>query len=431
MLTYHLPPVKTMRILQLVHQFPPEHIGGTEFYTQWLSRELGRRGHEIAIFHRGSGPGVDLRRREEDGMRIWTAVHGSMSPGNRFRATFADTALTNAFARVLAEEQPDLVHIQHLMGLPQQLMRKIRAAGIPTVITLHDYWYFCANAQLITNYDHMLCDGPNWWLNCSRCALARAGRPNAVMLTPGIAPLLAVRHALLRAVLAQADCVIAPTRFVRDSYGRMGLPTHNMQVVTHGIVLPDAKQQRKPAGRVPYQKPPLRVAYIGGISWQKGVHVLVTAVNRLPTHAIKLKIYGDINADPDYVNQLRSIMQHPGIQLVGRIPREQIWNALAAADLIVIPALWHETSSLIIQEAFAAGVPVIASSLGGMVEKVADGVNGYLIPPDDPQQLQDKLTYLCQNPMQLAQFRASIPLVRSIAAHVDDIESIYQQLSNR
>ena len=420
-----------MRVLQLIHQYPPEHIGGTEFYTQWLSRELVQRGHDVAVFHRGSGDDPDLQRRNEEGVRIWTATHGPMTPNNRFRATFGDTVLTRAFARVLAAEQPDLVHVQHVMGLPHQLVHKIRTAGIPYVVTLHDYYYVCANAQLITNYDNALCDGPSWWLNCARCALARAGKPGAATLTPGIAPLMALRQALLRPVLANAACVIAPTEFVREIYGRIGIPTHNMQVVTHGIALPDKEMQDLLAAREPYQAPPLRVAYIGGLSRQKGVHVLITAVNQLSPQSIRLSIYGDTKADPDYVKQLRDMSRHPGIHFNGRIPRDQIWAALAQTDLVVVPSLWYETSSLIIQEAFAAGVPVIASRLGGMVEKVVDGVNGYLVQPDDARQLQEKLTNLCRNPGELAKFRENMPLVRPVNAHVDDIEIIYQPLLNR
>ena len=105
-----------MHILQVVHQFPPEHIGGTEFYTQWLSREMIKRGHHVSIFHRGSGPQAKLQCREEDGIRIWTAQNGPMTPNRRFLATFGNAVLTQAFTDVLEKEKPDLVHIQHLMG---------------------------------------------------------------------------------------------------------------------------------------------------------------------------------------------------------------------------------------------------------------------------------------------------------------------------
>ena len=416
-----------MHILQVVHQFPPEHIGGTEYYTQWLSREMIKRGHDVSIFHRGSGPQAKLQRREEGGIRIWTAQNGPMTPNRRFLATFGNTVLTQAFSEVLEKEKPDLVHIQHLMGLPRRIAAEIRAAGIPYAVTLHDYYYFCANAQLITNYDDSLCNGPNMWLNCGRCAMARAGRTRAGFLAPGMAPLLGVRNRLLRSVLSHASCVIAPTQFVKNLYGQANISTKNIQVITHGIPMPDEAQSERISARNDYEKPPLRLGYIGGIDWQKGLHVLVTAVNQLPHEAIQLTIYGDTKTNPTYVEKLKGMIQHPNIHFAGRIPRDQIWSALAEIDLIAIPSLWYETSSLIIQEAFAADVPVIVSRLGGMVEKVEDNVNGLLINPGDIMHWQQQLSLLINNPDKLAYFRRRIPHVRSISEHVGDIESVYQQ----
>ena len=175
------------------------------------------------------------------------------------------------------------------------------------------------------------------------------------------------------------------------------------------------------------KKPPLRLGYIGGIDWQKGLHVLVTAVNQLPHDTIHLTIYGDTKTNPAYVEKLNSMIQHSNIHFAGRIPRDQIWSALAEIDLIAIPSLWYETSSLIIQEAFAANVPVMASRLGGMVEKVKDNVNGFLVDPGSVVHWQQQLSLLIDNPDKLAQFRNHIPYVQSIAEHVDDIESVYQQ----
>ncbi|MEJ2560209.1 MAG: hypothetical protein P8186_29145, partial [Anaerolineae bacterium] len=65
-----------MRILHLVHQYLPEHIGGTDLYTHWLTRALSQRGHRVTIFYRRSVEGVGLNAREEDGVRIWAAWSG-------------------------------------------------------------------------------------------------------------------------------------------------------------------------------------------------------------------------------------------------------------------------------------------------------------------------------------------------------------------
>ena len=254
-----------MRILHVVHQYPPEYSGGTEYYTGWLTRALQQRQHEVALFHRASGQGSGLNQREEAGVSVYSAWDGAMTPNGRFRATFGSKPLHNAFSQVLAQTRPEIIHLQHLMGLPASIGRQIWQANIPYVVTLHDYWYGCANAQLITNYDNTLCAGPNWWLNCARCALARAGRPNLALAQPLIAPLFAARHHLLRRVLARAAAIIAPSEFVQQQYAALGLPTEQMRVVRHGIALPDAANQQILAAERPFPHQPLTITYIGGL----------------------------------------------------------------------------------------------------------------------------------------------------------------------
>lgn len=428
MLAYHLAPVNAMHILHVVHQYPPEYVGGTEFYTQWLARALQTRGHTTAVFHRGASGDGSLRLRREDGIPIWTAGDGDMEANRRFRATFGSRPLQRAFAHLLTEELPDLVHIQHLMGLPARLVRQLHSRNIPYVVTLHDYWYGCANAQLITNYDGTICDGPDWWINCGRCALARAGLPGVAPLAAGVAPLLAMRHHLLKHVMAGAAAIISPSEFVREMYTQLGLPVANLTVVPHGIELPDAAAKAALAQTRP-DAAPLRIAYIGGIAWQKGVHVLVEAVNRLPHDAARLVIYGDTTAFPAYADTLSKTMTHPHIALGGRLARADLWTALAQTDVVVVPSLWYETSSLIVQEAFAAGVPVLAANIGAIPEKVVDGVNGRLLPPGDVDALHTALRALIQHPAQLAALRAGITPVRSMAEHVAEVEAIYRRVA--
>ena len=100
-------------------------------------------------------------------------------------ATFGDATIERLFERALDDFRPDLVHVQHLMGFPVQLLHLLRQRRIPYVVTLHDYWWICANAQLLTNYGQQICDGPRLWLNCGRCALARAGYGCVMAGCPG------------------------------------------------------------------------------------------------------------------------------------------------------------------------------------------------------------------------------------------------------
>ncbi|MEZ4517887.1 MAG: glycosyltransferase [Chloroflexota bacterium] len=183
--------------------------------------------------------------------------------------------------------QPEIVHIQHLMGLPVEIVDQLVARQIPFVIALHDYWYGCANAQLLTNTDQTICAGPDEQAtNCAHCALARAGLPSAaVVLAPVLAPVMRRRNALLAWVFAAASLVIAPNEFVRSTYAAMGLPVNQVVVLPWGMDLPpDLPEIRLAAELARADRPPgeLHLGYVGSLSHQKGIHVLVEAFNRLP-----------------------------------------------------------------------------------------------------------------------------------------------------
>ena len=264
-----------MRILHVLHQYLPDHVGGTEHYTHTLAQAQGCAGHQVTIFCRRSGAGQHLDRDESEGIRIYRASSGPFTTFRRFRSTLGNRFLASSLEQAMLETQPDLVHIHQLMGLPVDALTAARPEA-PLVVTLHDYWWVCANAQLITDYDHQVCAGPEWWINCARCGLARAGMSAARTLAPFAAPLFAWRAAIVEHLKPQVAAWIAPTDFVRNWHVEHGFPSSRIHVIPHGIDLPpvaawsDSTQSGKGARHF---------AYIGGLSPQKGVHVLIDALS--------------------------------------------------------------------------------------------------------------------------------------------------------
>ncbi|MDX1664105.1 MAG: glycosyltransferase family 4 protein [Candidatus Promineifilaceae bacterium] len=426
-----------MRILHVVHQYPPEHTGGTELYTQTVARRQATSGHSVAVFYpsvepAGEEEGALACRTDEAGVRVYSARLGARSRTKIFLSVFASPSAERLFADVLARETPDLVHVQHLMGLPAALVDRLQAAGVPYVVSLHDYWYRCANAQLITNTDQRVCRGPEAWLNCGACVLARGGLENQLWLRPALAPLLAYRSRLLRLALEGAEAIIAPTAFVRDMYTSLGIPAEQITVLPLGLEMPaelSLETERRRDGDAPAGGGPLHVVYVGSIAPQKGVHVLVEAVNALPAEAVQLSIFGSLAAYPEYVEQLRAPALHPRIHFAGSVSREALWPMLMeTADVLVVPSLWYEGSPAVTREAFAAGVPVVASRLGALAEQVDDGVNGLLFPAGDAKVLAATLARLYEEPALLPRLRAGIQPVRSMAGHVAHVERLYRSI---
>ena len=415
-----------MRIVHLVHQYPPDYVGGVEIYTRQLARCQVESGHQIWV----AAPVPTIGKPKitlEEGVQVWRIPVGARSRATVFAAGWRQPALTHGWAQLLAQARPDIVHIQHLMGWPLAVVAQIRQAGIPYVVTLHDYWFPCANAQLITNDAERLCQGPDArWANCARCAQARAGVPGPAWLGRPLAPLLAARSRQGAAVLRSAAAVVAPTAFVRAAHAEAGLPTDNFTLIAHGIEYDPALIRRARAQVAPHTD--FHIGYVGSVARQKGVHVLVAAVNQLPATGVRLSIVGDLTRFPDYARQVQAQARHPGIRFLGPLPREHVWSFKAAVHVGVLPTLWYEASPLTIDEWFAVGAPMVGSRLGALPEKITDTVNGLLTPPGDVAALAQVLERLRLDPAERARLAAGIGAVRTMEQHAAEIDALYHRL---
>jgi glycosyltransferase involved in cell wall biosynthesis len=310
------------------------------------------------------------------------------------------------------------------MGLPLSLVAQLQARRIPYVVTLWDFWWVCANAQLLTNYSQELCNGPRAYLNCARCALTRAGLPQFPPAQPLLAAPLAWRVHKLRRVLANATGVVAPAAFVQNWYADHGLDTTNVTVLPPGLDYPaDLKRPRREDDREGER--PLRLGYIGGLSTQKGVHVLLQAFRQLPPTA-ELWVAGDLTFDPAYSRQLQQLAT-PQVRFLGRLDRPAIWQMLAQIDLLIVPSLWYETFAFVISEAFAAGVPVIASNLGVMAERVRHELDGLLVTPGDVAAMRTALHHFLNEPALRRQLQGNIQPVKTITSHAEQILTLYEK----
>jgi len=386
--------------------------------------ELAKRGHEVVVFHREERE-VEQPCEEEcisQGLkirRVCSNLTGASSLA-AFFSSFSNRFIEGSFDQLLEDMRPDIVHFQHLKDLSVNLVVLAHRRGLPTVLTLHDYWLFCGNAQLITPRQRV-CSGPFFWLNCAYCAAARVKASFWVVAAPAIAGLFAYRAYLVGRAVRDMDLFVAPTAFVKEVFVKRGLPEGKVRQIDHGIEL----ESRGGTKRLDDK---LHFAYIGGLAWQKGVHVLIEAFNKLGPERAVLSVYGDEEVFPSYVEDLHLMARNPTIRFLGRLGREQLGQVLAETDVLVVPSLWYETSSLVVQEAFAAKVPVIASNLGALAQRVRNGVDGLLVAPGDPGALREAMERVTENPSLLEGWRDKILPIKGLKEHVDEILALYEEL---
>ncbi|HRK29739.1 MAG TPA: glycosyltransferase [Tepidisphaeraceae bacterium] len=331
-----------MRILN-VHN---RHIGagGTEMMFEAITRLLRSRGQEVISFEKDN----------RDLQTVWQKV-------NAFGSAVYSPSARREFARLLEAEKPDLVHAHNLYPqLSVSVLDACREVGMPVVLHVHDYKITCPTAQHIRN--GRVCTectgGKEHWCAIHNC---RGSLPMSVAY--------ALRNAFARASGKIHDAVslyIGCSSFVRDLIVSNGYPAERAIAIPNFFDLPPFSG-RSSDGEY--------VAYIGRISPEKGLDVLLEAAQqtRLP-----VRIAGDPTFMPGIEQRAPA-----NVTFVGKLNRAATDAFLERARMLVVPSVWWEAFGLVGVEAMSRELPVIASNMGGLPEVVDDGITGLLTPPND------------------------------------------------
>ena len=179
---------------------------------------------------------------------------------------------------------------------------------------------------------------------------------------------------------------------------------------------------------------PLRIAYFGRIDRAKGPDLLVRALKMIPNALVRVDIFAIRQADgPDQVYDWLAAQAQldPRLILHTAVAPEKVVSVMADYDLIAVPSRWLETGPLVVLEAFAAGVPVLGSNLGGIAELVRDGVDGILVAPNDAAAWAVAIDRLAENRYVIDALRARIAPPRTMDAAADDMAALYAEILTR
>ena len=394
--------------------------GGSERYMLALSRALAARGHEIVDFamhdprnlpSRYSRHFVSHRDYEAGGLRALRTVPSFI----RSREAAA------RMEELLDEVTPDVAHLHNIYHqLTPSIIAPLSRRGVPMVMTLHDYKLVCPSyAMFARGGECHRCRGGKFFHAVTvSCAGSRAR-----------STLLAAESYWQRwtRVYDGVDCFIAPSEFLRDVMVDDGI-ARNRIVFVPPLNPASAVPAAAPAPGAEAPALPARfVAYIGRLSREKGVHVLLAAMER--TRGITLVVFGDGPETP----ALRRIAESRQLDVVfaGHAARGMIDAALTRAVAVILPTLSPENAPMAVLEAADAGVPVIVSDRGGLPE-LARRVGGVVVPAGDDAALARAITAAwhdtepCRQRARSAWQESSA--VHGAQAHADRIEEIYRRV---
>lgn len=392
-----------MRILQLAPGLFPYHNTGVETYTYRLSQALRSRGHSVTV----AAPVVPAVDQEKTGPPIETlpAVQTRFQGGEPTGSSGRE--VWNAFEKIVQRTNPELIHVQHLIHMGSATLSRLERQGIPFIVSIPDYWYLCVGIQ-------RLCNGSAW--ECTkRCDSGTLSRP------------LRFAYKLLRTMRRLRRCVsllsgitaplVSISRRAAEIHQQAGVPSNRFIVQPWGIDVDEFKVEQSPIA-----DQTVRFGFFGTVIPAKGVEVLVRAA-RLVRGEWTLDIFG--HGAPSYIDFLQNLAADAPIRFHGGYNHRDVARLLASVDVVVVPSIWEEVYALVVQEAWAAGKMVIASSIGGLSERIFDGVNGYLFPAGNVDALAERMSFVAANlPKLSAQMRLDVAQ-RDTKLDAEEFEALY------
>jgi glycosyltransferase involved in cell wall biosynthesis len=447
-----------MRILFAAHQFFPEHYAGVEIVTLGLAREFRARGHETYVLApKRSIPGNNIEPGEiEDyefgGVPVRRVGRPKEGVSRPYRLDYENEVMAQRTREYMQEVQPDIVHAEHFQGLSASVIPVFKEFDVPLVYTATDFWTVCPVVDL-RRHDGIMCEGPEL-THCTRCIASRYPgtrmkatvdrMPDAALRIAGRlseTPLFKTSHTLrqvwalkerpghIRKNMEQVDHIIAYTQLMRDLLLANGIGSGKIGISYYGI---DTSYISKvPRNRnVP---PPLRIGFIGTLAPHKGCDTLIEAIRSLPRELkATLDIYGNLERFKPFVKVLRRLAgDDERITFAGPFQREKVGQILSGLDVLVVPSRWYENQPGVIFEAFAAGMPVVATNLGGMSEFVKHEENGLLFELENVEDLAQQLRRLGEEPGLLEKLRTGIGPVKTVEENVDELKELYSMLLNK
>lgn len=382
-----------MNILQIHTRY--QQSGGEDTVVAAEANLLEQAGHTVRLFEAKNT--------------------GGLAGASQLVASPWNPRSAHRLAASIQVERPDVAHIHNTwFAMSPSVVRGLRAAGVPTVMTLHNYRLVCANALLLR-------DG-------RPCELCVAGSPRQ-----------AIRYGCYRsrpesAVAAGAialaaktdvwgknvDVFLALTDFMKTIMVRAGLPAE--KVVVKPNFTPD------PGPRIQAADQSDTVVFVGRLSEEKGAHRLLEAWSAAPPSNLRLKIVGD--------GPLRSMLEAEApssVEFLGSIPHAEVPVLLRSARAMVFPSTWYEGLPMTIIEAFASGLPVLANNLGAMASVVKPLGERWLVPATDTTNVDpwiDALTRLSDSSAigaASAQARAAYEASYTPEANLTALTGAYQR----
>ncbi len=456
-----------MRVLHISSGDFFSTYGGGQVYVKNIVDEMIRQGLDVAI--------LSLVNKN--------IVVSELNYNGILLCEVGTIATSEDIIQLIRSIQPTIIHTH---GSEFQFCILGERLGIPVVVTAHHGGIFCPAGTLM-NADDQICQTTLSHAHCLKCCLAniRTGRswypmmrllpeksyvklgkilqklPFIPFVTPigGTALSIQNKMAEWKAICEKSARIIAPNNAIAEAMGRNGLSRDKVMVIPHGIpkatfplnchpehsegslnqserfFLPNGclndKNEVSDSGILKEERT-IRFFYVGRICRVKGVHVLLETFNGISTpDKAELHIIGGAGnkGEQRYMDELQHRYSASNIVWHGKVAPDKVFDTIKDFDVMVHPTICLEIFGLNIAEALAMNKPVLATRCGGAEMQIEEGVNGWLVAPNDVEALRTKMNEIVENGISF-NLSCLSDGVRSIESHVNQLVSFYTNILN-
>jgi len=439
-----------VKIVHVLNSFLPNQIAGTEVYVHSLCKELNQHSFLLKILI----PNFKKKQSsnyEFDNISVHQFAEPSIVDRNLIMGFRKPDGL-KSFIEYLNTEKPDIVHFHEIAGsngITIHHVEEAKKSGAKVSFTFHLAGLSCMTGTL---YQHgkSLCNGKIEIKKCSDCYLQSRGLKkisinlvssisrllywlgiNPTKLSTSFSTALGTAHLVekkqndLFKLITYCDKVVVLTQWYKEILLSNGIAEDKIFFIPQALPI-----NIHPIGQNQNKSNKIRFLFIGRISHFKGIHLLIEAFCKLDQSNVELHIYGQSDGS-DYENNLRHQTQSfDSIYWHGILENNKVVSTMSEFNVLCLCSTITEMSPLVIQEAFAAGLPVIASNVHGNAEQITHGMNGLLFNFNDSDDLFKQLKRCIDEKDLLQSLSKKIKPTRSFDEVGKEHMNLYKSLLN-
>lgn len=421
-----------MKITHVLNNFLPNQTAGTEIYVWSITKVLQKHNIEVEVVI----PNHHKKNAEHyfyDDIKVIKYAEPSVVDKDLIMGRGIPDGLEN-FIDYLKESKPTIVHFHEISGsngITLHHLIAVKKMGIKVIITFHLASNTCKTGTLMY-LNKEFCDGRIDIEKCSKCYLTMKGihgftnillkssylfkklQINTVLWNNKFGTALGTHQLIsdfdknFKKIVSNCDKVIALTDWYKDVLIKNGVNENKIEIIKQGLV-----HKSSPKIDINNEDKKLRLIFLGRISQFKGLHLLIDVFKNINEQLVSLHIYGQ-SIEIDYENKLKKeTSSFSNIHWMGKLNPENVIHTLKKFDVLCLCSTFSEMSPLVIQEAFAAGIPVIASNVYGNAEQIINGVNGLLFDFNNRASLKHEIEKLINDRSLIQKMKSNIHTPKS------------------